>query len=727
MSDQIEGISKHVSGNGKRIVRRFLSAIVFTTAISVVLGTATFGWLYLFGTPDASELPGLPLAQTSYLYDRDGTHVLYRLYGEENRKVLEHGDIPDIARWATVASEDDAFYRHHGIDVPGMIRALMVNLRAGTIEQGGSTITQQLARNAFFSRERTLKRKMLESVMALKIERTFTKDEILDMYLNRVPYGANAYGIGMAAATYFGKPAGELTVDESALLASLTKAPSLYSPYVADRRSVTAQRDGVIERMFLAGYLTAAEADAARDADTSGKIVPFSQAIEAPHFVFYVLEQLEHRYGRQALEEGGWSIVTTLDWEKQQLAEKTVREGVARNVRYDASNGALTAVDPRTGEVLAMVGSRDFFDASIDGEVNVSTSLRQPGSSFKPIAYAAAFEKGFQPETLLTDKRIDFGADGTGKSYVPQNYDGHYRGTLSMRESLAQSLNIPAVQTLYLAGIGNTLDLAHRLGITTLNEPDRYGLALVLGGGEVKLLDMVSAFGVFAREGVRAQTHGILHIVDRSGNRIDADMPQPSSVVDAEVARKIASIMSDDAARAPVFGSRGPLTLKDRPVAAKTGTTQDFHDAWTVGYTPSLSVGVWVGNNDNTPMKSGADGIYAAAPLWHAFMEEAVRGMPVETFTPYTRIFSHKPLLTGTREDESVRYYELKSGKKLSPEKAAKKDSDEVRISYGNTSKCILSYVHKDDPLGLTPPDLSDPMISRWEADTEEQPDQGNR
>ncbi len=710
--DEEKGFHKSIG----RIAKCLSIGVFGLFATILIAGILAFLGIYLFGTPDASTLPGLPLAQTSRLYDRTGTHLLYSLYGEENRKVIAGNRIPDVVRNATIASEDSGFYSHHGVDFGGMARATLVNIRAGKIEQGGSTITQQLARNAFFSRERTFKRKLLESVMAIKIERTFSKREILDMYLNRVPYGANTYGIETAAETYFGKSAEELSTDEAALLASLTKAPSLYSPYVAKQSDTIAQRDNVIRRMAQFGFMTETHLRQALSEDTVSKIVPFSQQIQAPHFVFFVLEQLEKQYGRETLEQGGWSISTTLDWDKQRLAERVVREGVAKNAKYDASNGALTAIDPKTGEILAMVGSKDFFDTAADGEVNVATSLRQPGSSFKPIAYATAFEKGFQPETLLTDKPIDFGADGTGKSYVPQNYDGQFRGTISMRESLAQSLNIPAVQTLYLAGIQNTIDMAHRLGITTLNDPSRYGLALVLGGGEVKLLDMVSAFGVFAREGVRAQTHGVLRIVDSAGNRIDTDVPKPSSALDAEVARKIASIMSDDSARAPVFGSHGPLTLKDRPVAAKTGTTQDFHDAWTVGYTPSIAVGVWVGNNDNAPMKAGSDGIYAAAPLWNEFMATATLGTPVELFVPYTKVESEKLLLTGLRNDGAIEYFDIHSGKKLSEKKASKKAASSIRTSFKDPEHCILYYVNKNDPLGETPPDLSDPMIERWES-----------
>jgi len=690
---------------------------VYGFVLLFVAGSAGFFAVYVFGTPDVSTLSGLPLAQTSYLYDRSGSHVLYALHGEENRTVLSHEEIPDVMRQATVASEDGNFYTHYGVDFAGMLRALLEDVRAGKIVQGGSTITQQLARNAFYDRERTFRRKLLETVMAIKIERAFSKDEIIDMYLNRVPYGANAYGVEAAAKTYFGKSASGLSVDEAAFLASLTKAPSLYSPYTTTRSDKKNQKDAVVRSMRQTGFISRVQERQSLDSDIASKIIPQSDPIRAPHFVFSVLDQLSRRYGREMLDRGGWKIYTTLDWDLQQTAERVVSEGAKRNIPFGASNAALAAVDPKTGEIRAMVGSKDFFDASIDGEVNVTMRPRQPGSSFKPIAYATAFEKGFQPETILTDKRIDFGPDGSGKDYIPRNYDGRYHGTMSMRFALAQSLNIPAVETLYLAGIGPTVDMAHRLGITTLNDPDRYGLALVLGGGEVRLLDMVSSFGVFAREGERMQVRGISHILDQSGERMGPDDPTPAkTVLDPEVARKISSILSDNAARTPIFGPGSPLILPDRPVAAKTGTTQDFRDAWTIGYTPSLVAGVWVGNNDNHPMRNGADGVFVAAPIGHDFMAAATKGTPVENFTAYTPVTSDKPLLTGTRESGPMTYYDIHSGKKLSAKKAAKKDPSKVRVSVADAGHSILYYVNRNDPLGPTPPDLSDPMIARWES-----------
>lgn len=695
-------------------ISRFAIEIGYGIGLCFMGGIFAIVGIYFFGTPDAKTLPNLSLAQTSIIYDRTGTKILYKLHGEENRKVLSHDEIPDIVREATVATEDGTFYSHHGVDVASLARAVMINFQAGKIQQGGSTITQQLARNAFFSRERTYKRKILETIMAFKIENNFSKDEILDMYLNRVPYGANTYGIGVASETYFGKPAKDLSIDESALLASLTKAPSLYSPYVATDANALSERDRSLQRMTDAQFITENEKNQSMKADTLGHIIPFSHPVKAPHFVFYILDQLEQKYGREYLETGGLKIITTLDWSLQEKAERAVTDGVAKNISRDASNAALTAIDPKTGEILAMVGSKNFFDTKAEGEVNVAVRTRQPGSSFKPLVYAAAFEKGFQPETILTDKFINFGPDGSGKDYIPQNYNFQFHGNVSMRSALAQSLNIPAVQTLYLAGLQSVIDTAHSLGITTLNDKNRFGLSLALGSGEVSLLDMTSAFGVFAQDGMRTPTHGVFRITDQS-NSIVEDNTHIASVfaITTETARKVTSILSDNNARSAVFGSNSPLILPDRPVAAKTGTTQDFHDAWTIGYTPSLAVGVWAGNNDRHSMKEGSDGVYVAAPIWHDFMHIATMGTRVETFNPYTKITSDKLLITGNQDSNGVQYYNINSGKKISPEKAAKKDPADVRMTFEGHS--ILYYVNKNDPLGPTAPDYTDPMLPRWE------------
>ena len=364
---------------------------------------------------------------------------------------------------------------------------------------------------------------------------------------------------------------------------------------------------------------------------------PFHEPILAPHFVFYVTEQLEAKYGRDFLEKGGLKIITTLDYDLQKIGEKVVADGGARNMAYGANNAALVAVDPKTGEVLTMVGSRDFFNSANDGQVNVAVRLRQPGSSFKPIVYATAFEKGYQPETLIADEPTNFGPDGGGISYIPQNYDGKFHGVLPMRKTLAMSLNIPAIKTLALVGIDSAIDMAHRLGITTLNDRKRYGLSMAIGGAEVKLIDMASAFGVFATEGKRFQSHSILEIVDNNGESY-FDKTEGKQVIDVEVARKIDSILSDNNARSAIFGPNSPLYIPGRTVAAKTGTSQDFRDAWTVGFTPSIAVGVWAGNNDSHPMHAGSDGVFVAAPLWRSFMDAVLSRYPNEGFAGYQSV-----------------------------------------------------------------------------------------
>ncbi len=694
--------------------RKVLAGAIYTILSLMVLAIISLSYVYFFVAPKAKELPGRKSSSTTIIYDRTGEHVLYEIYGEENRKTITHEQIPDVIRIATITAEDSSFYSHYGIYVPSMLRALKINLENSGLQQGASTITQQLARNVFFDRQKTFERKFLEIIMAIKLERKFSKDEILDFYLNQIPYGSNAYGIQSAAETFFGKNASELTLDEAALLAALPKATTTYSPYGSHREALVNRQRKIIEQTGELGFAEKTAIDEALATDTLKKILPPRTNIEAPHFVFYVKELLEKEYGAEMLETGGLKIYTTLDYNMQKRAEETIRQGIERNTKYNASNASLVAIDPKTGEVLAMVGSRDYFDASIDGQVNVAISPRQPGSSFKPFAYAKAFEKGYQPETMLYDVQTNFGPDGTGKDYIPNDYDGSFRGLVSMRQALSMSLNVPAVQTLYLAGIDETIDLAYRLGISTLNERNRYGLSLVLGGGEVKLIDMTSAFSVFANGGMKNPSAVIQKIIDQKGAVLMEHSIQGEPVLDGQIAKKINSILSDNAARAPVFGSASPLAFKNRTVAAKTGTTQEFRDAWTVGYVPSLAVGVWVGNNDNTAMKPGSDGIYVAAPIWRNFMDKELPSLPQELFLPYEKISSSKPLVTGNIPGKAE-YYKITSGKKISESKAKKYKASELRQQIDPDRHSILFYINKDRPLEDIAPDFSDPMLKRWE------------
>ena len=626
----------------KEWLRRVLSAFFSTIgemlylSLLVLIG-GVFGMLliYFSDTTDVTKLLDRPLAETSVIFDRTGMVTLYELHGEENRTVVGHDDIPDVVRLATVAAEDRSFYRNFGIDPFSVIRALRANFQAGHIEQGASTITQQIARIAFLSREKTIVRKIREAILAFKIERTFTKDQILDLYLNTVPYGSNAYGIERAAESFFGKHAKELTLDEAVFLAALPRATTHYSPYGLHQDDLRARQESILRYMELDGLVNEYDAQLARDTNTFAKLRPIEAPIRAPHFVFAVIDALEKQYGREFLETRGLRIRTTIDLSLQDEAEQAVEAGVRRNVKYNAENAALVAVDVATGDVLAMVGSRSYFDTTIDGAVNVTMRPRQPGSAFKPFAYARAFEEGYQPETLVYDVPTNFGPDGSGRDYVPKDYDGKYRGALPMKEALPQSLNIPAVQTLAVSGVSDVIELARRLGISTLDDGRPYGLSLVLGGAEVLPIDMASAFATFASEGIHREHRLVLSVENVDGTIHDEFPMQEKRVLNSEIARRINTILSDNSLRAPIFGTNSPLAFPKGTVAAKTGTTQDFHDAWTVGYTPSIAVAVWAGNNDNSPLRYGADGVFAAAPLWRDFLDRVMDRFPKESFASY--------------------------------------------------------------------------------------------
>ncbi|EKE15920.1 MAG: 1A family penicillin-binding protein [uncultured bacterium] len=611
----------------------------FFDALVVVLIGFSGAVFFLFTTvPSGNLKANWKPAQTTAILDSTGSHILYEVHGEENRKIVSHSEISDNMRKVTIAAEDDSFYSHHGFDVKSMVRALKANLESDHISQGGSTITQQLARNVYLTREKTIKRKIKELLIAVKIERKNTKEDILDYYLNTVPYGANAYGIESAAQIYFGKSAKNLALDESAFLAALPKAPSYYSPYGSNKSDLFLRQQFIIARTADLGLITEEEALSAGKENTFAKVVDFKNKIDAPHFVFYVLDELEKKYGREILEKDGLRVITTLNYDFQKIGEKAVADGVDGKVKmFGGSNAALAAIDPKTGGILTMVGSKDYFDDSIDGQVNVTTRLRQPGSSIKPIIYAAAFEKGYQPETRITDSQTNFGPDGSGRNYIPRNYSGTYRGNVSIRQALAMSLNIPAVKTLNYVGIDDAINMAERLGISTFTDRKNYGLSLAIGGADVTLLQEVGAYSVFANDGLKRTVTSIKEVVDSDGNVIySMNELKGSRVIDPEISRKISSILSDNEARTPVFGPRNLLHIDGKTVAAKTGTTQDFRDAWTVGYTPSIAVGVWTGNNNSVSMRGGADGSVVAAPIWNNFMRQVIDKIPQESFIAYT-------------------------------------------------------------------------------------------
>ncbi len=578
------------------------------------------------GLPNPARLVIYAATDSTKVFDRDGA-VLYDISNGKNRTTIPFDQMPEYLKQATVAIEDKDFYHHNGFDIKGFLRGIILKPLTGRGFQGGSTITQQFVKNALLSSERSIWRKARELILAFELEAIYPKDKILELYLNEIPYGSGAYGAQEASQMYFGKDAKDISLAEAVVLAALPQAPGRYSPYGQNPDLLMVRKDLVLTQMQKQGYITKAEYDEAKKAEI--KFLPRKDSIRAPHFVMYVKELLAAKYGEKILEEGGLRITTTLDIDKQKAAEDTITALAESNKKkYNAGNTALVSLDPNTGEILAMVGSTDYFDMEAEGNVNVAIRERQPGSSIKPIVYATAFKKDYAPATMLVDVSTDF-----GQGYRPRNYDGSFRGPLSIREALANSINVPAVKALAYAGVQDTIETAHDMGITTLKGgADRYGLSLTLGGGEVTLLDLTRAYGVFATGGNLAPTMAVLKVEDKYGHVLEENKPEKSKqVLDPQVAYLINSILSDDSARARVFGMGGPLTLPGRTVAAKTGTTNDFKDGWTIGYTPDLVTGVWAGNNRNESM-TAASGL-VAAPTWNRYMRQALAGVPNKSFS----------------------------------------------------------------------------------------------
>lgn len=637
--------------------------------------------------PDPQKSGSWQMTESTKLYDRTGEILLYEVNAQGKRTIIPYDQIPKYAKQATIAIEDSGFYDHSAIDIKGIFRAFFVNILHGEISQGASTITQQLAKNAFLTPERTYTRKAKEIVLAFWIERYYSKDEILNLYLNQIAYGAGANGIEAGAQTYFGKSAKDMTLLESATLAAIIQRPSYYSPWGSHKADLLKRKDRVLEEMYSAGYITK------KQRDENLKISPrFLEqnigSIKAPHFSMTVRDYLIDKYGEDVINKGGLKVITTLDYDLQQVAERAVKDGAARNAElYKGHNASLVAEDPKTGQILALVGSADYFNESIDGNFNVAVQgLRQPGSSIKPFAYMTAFQKGYTPETILFDLSTEFDTSGTN-SYRPENYDHAYRGPISLRNSLAQSINVTAVKALYLAGIDDTIKNAYNFGLTTLTDPKRYGLSFVLGGGEVRLIDMVGGYSVFAQEGIKHQQALVLSVEDEKGSVLEKYLDRSSQVIEPQYPRLINDILSDQEARRPLFESSFDLTVfPDRDVALKTGTTNDYRDAWVLGYTPSLVVGVWAGNNNNVPMQRSGGSILAAVPIWSAFMNEALTKFPVETFTKPEHVSVPKPMLDGNY------------------------------LSNGEVHS-ILHYVDRTDPTGPIPGNPSqDPQYGLWEA-----------
>jgi len=613
--------------------------LIIPVAIILIALCVLLSWL-VPDLPSPESLATGAVRPSTIIYDRYG-RVLYEIMdpnvGRHQPTPLE--DVPVHLRQATIATEDASFYSNPGVDVRAIIRAVWINLRGGEVLSGGSTITQQLARNLLLSPtergQRTLTRKLRESILAYRLARAFSKDHILELYLNQTCYGNLAYGVEAAARGYFGKSVRDLDLAECALLAGLPQAPSIYNP-LTDPQAAGTRQGIVLDLMEKNGYVNAGQAKAAAEEELSFAAAPFP--IRAPHFVMYVWEILRRDFGEEALYRQGLRVYTTLDIDLQERARDIARHHLEQlsvprqgGPSHNVANAALTALDPDTGDILVMLGSPDYFDAAIDGAVNVCLMPRQPGSAIKPLTYAAAFGAGYTPATMVLDVPTTF-TTREGHPYVPINYDLAFHGPVLLREALGSSLNVVAVKVLERIGVRELISLAHELGITTLQDTSHYGLALTLGGGEVRLVELTAAYATLANGGLRVEPRTILRVENVSGQVLWTQQPvEKQRVLDQRVAYLVTDILADDSARIPAFGEDSPLALS-RPAAAKTGTTTDWRDNWTVGYTPQLVSGVWVGNADNSPMVS-VSGIHGAAPMWHQFMEEALKGEPVRTFT----------------------------------------------------------------------------------------------
>lgn len=558
------------------------------------------------------------------LVDRNNK-PFFTLYEGRTKNTATLGEIPLFVQQAVISVEDKRFYQEPGFSLQGIGRAFINNLQENELAQGGSTITQQVVKNTLLTQEKSFLRKYQEIFLALEVERRFSKKDILEMYLNTVYFGEGAYGIADAAKVYFGKDVKDLTLSESALLAAILPAPSAYSPLSGDRNKAFTRQRLVLKKMQEQGYITASQEQSAK-----ARTVLFNPTLTsinqtAPHFALMVKNELLKRYGEQKLANSGFTVKTSINLDDQRYAEKIIKQQVI-NLQYNkVTNAALVALDPKTGEIQALVGSHDWFDED-NGKINMVVAPRQPGSSFKPIVYTLALNKRLiTPATLLDDKPITY-PDG----YKPLNYDRTFRDQVLVRRALANSLNVPAVHVMERVGVMDTLEFAKALGITTLKKPSDYGLSLVLGAGEVPLLEMTGAYAVFANNGVKVTPSTILEIKDKQGQSIFTHSPEQVQVISSDVTFLISSILSDNTARAEVFGNA--LTVS-RPAAVKTGTTNDYKDALTIGYTPNLVIGVWVGNNDNKPMDSVA-GSLGAAPIWRQLMEHMIKGTAISKFQP---------------------------------------------------------------------------------------------
>lgn len=698
----------HHCGSGW--LRKLIKPALILGALGIIGGTILVAWISR-DLPDPNKMSNRQIAQSTKIYDRTGEHLLYEIYQNQKRTTVDLNQISPWVPKATIAVEDRLFYEHKGIRIISIIRAGVNNLLGRSAGSGGaSTLTQQFIKNAVVGDERSYFRKIKEAILALRLERKYTKDEIMKMYLNEVPYGSTNYGVESASQSYFKKKAVDLTLSEAATLAAIVKAPTRY---LNNPEALRERRDLVLRLMFEQGMITETEKTTAQN--SALRLYRNTGIMDAPHFVLYVKQLLAEQFGESVVDTGGLKVITTLDYDKQIAAQNIIKEqGDKFAKEANANNAALVAVDPKTGQILAMVGSRDFENEEIDGQFNVAVlGKRQPGSSFKPFVYLAAFEKGYTPETVLYDTLTNFEQRTNGEDYIPGNYDGKEHGLLTMRTALQGSLNIPAVKTLYLVGQEKIIDIAKRFGYTTLSENiiKNSGLSLVLGGAELNLLEHTVAYATLANNGVYHKPTSILKVTNPQEEILFE--PVPDEGVEAttpELATLITNVLSDNDSRAFIFGVNNNLVLPNRPVAAKTGTTNDNKDAWTLGYVPSLATGVWVGNTTPNPMKAGGNKL--AGLIWNQFMRTGTVKMPVENFPEPPINIATKPILRGATGGIILKINSANG-------KIAVSTTPEHLIIEKKylLPHDILHYVAKNDPAGPPPTNPNDdPQYERWET-----------
>lgn len=630
--------SPNKSPNKRLMGSKFFSRLALFCFLGLILGIFVILGLFLWYVKDIPRPDKIVRKEgfATKIYDRNGV-LLYDVFSGQRRTPVDLKDIPEHLRNATIAIEDKNFYKHKGFDPRGILRAIY-NIVIHHKLQGGSTLTQQLVKNVLLGPQRTLPRKIKEFILAIQIESRYSKDQILQMYLNESPYGGTAWGVESAAEIYFNKKVSDLNLIESAILAGLPQRPSFYSPFNSDNPSAYVERTKqVLRRMREDGYITPEQEEEAKKQLAEVKFASPSGSLKAPHFVMYVKKQLEDKYGQDVVERGGLRVITTLDLKIQEEAQKIVAEEISKvEEKYHITNGASVVIDPKTGEILAMVGSKNYDDPNYDGKVNVALSLRQPGSAIKPVTYVTAFKKGYTPSTLLMDTPTVFKIPGQ-PDYQPVNYDGKFHGPMQIRYALGNSINIPAVKMLAKIGLEEMLKTAYEMGITTLKpSPEnlrRLGLSVTLGGGEVRLLELTAAYSAFANGGLKVEPVSILRVTDKDGKILEEYKSTPGKrVLTEEEAFLISHILSDNSARLITFGERSALVVPGRTVAVKTGTTNDKRDNWTIGWTPQVIVGVWVGNNDNSPMKHLVSGVAGAAPIWRRIIQFVLSDKPSVNF-----------------------------------------------------------------------------------------------